>query len=238
MQYLGGKSRLAKRFAHVLDDALLDARAGRFVEPFVGGFNVVPAILPTPALCADVHPGLVALYDGLQAGTFDPPHSLTEDEYRALREECDWSNPLTAFAAFACSFGGKEWGGYARSKRGSRNFAEIGRRSLLRKAEHMGEVEFACTDYREIELRPGDVVYADPPYLGTTEYKTGAFDHSAFYDWCERAAREVGAAVFVSEFTLPDRPGWEVAWQLDRTIAVEGKSSSGRRRVDYLARVT
>ena len=43
MQSLGGKSRLAKKFASVLLDALNENSGARSIEPFIGGYNVRPA---------------------------------------------------------------------------------------------------------------------------------------------------------------------------------------------------
>lgn len=220
MHYLGGKFRLARLLKPVICKRL-EAGSGRFVEPFVGGFNLVPAVCPEVALCSDSHPGLFSLYSALQAGTFDPPESLSEDEYARLREKCDWSDPMTAFAAFGCSFAGKEWGGYARDPKEGRNYAEVARRSLLRKASYMRGVEFACKPYWEVEVRPGDTVYADPPYASTTRYSMG-FDHEAFYRWCEETAR-AGALVLVSEFTCPSRSGWRVVWSRERKVQVNLK---------------
>lgn len=56
-------------------------------------------------------------------------------------------------------------------------------------------------DYREYEFREGDVVYADPPYEGTTLYEgTLPFDHDAFWEW----ARTRDYPVYVSGYKAPD----------------------------------
>ena len=237
MQYLGGKSRLAKKFGYILTERL--ASGGRFIEPFVGGFNLVPVLTPKVPWCSDIHPGLIVLYQALQAGTFDPPEHITEDEYQALRARNDWSNPLSGFAAFGCSFGAIQWGSYARNATG-KSYCAVARRSILRKTLHMSGVEFACADYRDAPVQSGDVVYADPPYLNTSVYKgTAPFDHEAFYEWCEACAR-IGASMFVSEFTIPDRPGWNQVWSIERQTAVDGRTTSreARKRVDFLVEVT
>lgn len=43
----------------------------------------------------------------------------------------------------------------------------------------------------------------DPPYKGTTSYKTGTFDHDLFYDWCREMKRK-GNIIFVSEYNMPE----------------------------------
>lgn len=49
----------------------------------------------------------------------------------------------------------------------------------------------------------------DPPYEGTTSYKTGTFDHAKFWDWCRKMGKK--NSVFVSEYNAPD--DFECVWQ-------------------------
>lgn len=60
-------------------------------------------------------------------------------------------------------------------------------------------------DYRNVEIMPGDVVYADIPYENTDTYNYGKdrkFDKKAFCDW----AQAQDFPVFVSESVMP--AGW------------------------------
>lgn len=229
---------MAKHIAPFIQ-ARLKAGTGLFIEPFVGGFNLVPAVQPEAAVCNDIHPGLYSLYQGLKEGTFNPPDSLSEDEYRGLKSQSpyNWDDPLNAFAAFGCSFGAIEWSNYAKDKRKKDDFAATAKRGLLKKAAFMDVVTFTCMSYLSMRSLPGDVIYADPPYIGTTGYSM-SFDHSPFYKWCEDNARR-GVHVLVSEFTAPDRPGWDVVWSKNRQIAVNGlHGQDTRRRDDLLIEVT
>jgi site-specific DNA-adenine methylase len=55
--------------------------------------------------------------------------------------------------------------------------------------------------YEQYEHHDGDVVYCDPPYTGTDEYRrTGVFDTEKFWQW----ARTREYPVYVSEFKAPD----------------------------------
>jgi DNA adenine methylase len=74
--------------------------------------------------------------------------------------------------------------------------------------------------------------YCDPPYRGTTGYRTGAWDPAAFDTWCEARARE-SHEVFVSEFTAP--PHWPVVWEKVRRETCSG--GTGGDRLDRLYRV-
>lgn len=63
-----------------------------------------------------------------------------------------------------------------------------------------GGYVMSLSDYRDIEILPNSVIYADPPYKGTREYRDWSFDHEAFYDW----VRKQEALTFVSEYQMPD----------------------------------
>jgi site-specific DNA-adenine methylase len=236
MNYPGGKSKLARKFAPILE-AELTLRDGILIEPFTGGFNIVPALGPALkyAVCSDLHPGLISLYEAVAEG-WSPPEDLSEEEYQAVRAMQDWSLPLTAFIAFGCSFGAKEWGGYARNARGD-NYCARASRSLLKKRASMERAEFLHRDYYCFGADvSGAVIYADPPYKNTLGYKTGAFDSARFYSWCEARARE-DSVVFVSEFSVPERPNWEIVWYEDRAVTMDLNSSTRTIRRDLLIEV-
>lgn len=222
VMYLGGKALVAKRFAHVIDDALA-SQGGLFMEPFVGGYNVVPALSRvTEAFCSDVHPGLIEMYNALQRG-WSPPDHISKTEYESLRS-LRQADALSAFVSFACSFRGKEWGGYF--NRASSDAARAAKRSLFKSLPD-DRVTFSCTDFQYVKPARPAVVYCDPPYQGTTGYRTGAFDHLRFYGWC-RAIASFGNRVFISEFSNPS--GFRVIWSESRKIT----TSHGSRIQDEL----
>ena len=208
MQYLGGKSRIARHIAPII----LEARGGRstYLEPFLGAGSVFTAVAPSfeRAIGADVVPDLIMLWEAVADG-WVPPTTLTEREYAALR----YAEPsaLRGFAGFPCSFGGKWFGGYARDPKGGSNFAASASRSLCRKVATVPHAKYRLADFRDHVVDVDTVVYADPPYAGTTPY-AGApdWDAEAFWD----RAREwdaVGAVVMVSEYHAP--ADWVKVWE-------------------------
>ena len=213
MRYLGGKSRLARYIAPFLRGS------GLFYEPFVGGFNIVPAVQPhTAAQCSDTHKGLIKMFVAIQQG-WRPPASITERRYYELKQETE--SPLRTFASFGASFGGKEWGGFARDKAGGggRDLAAQAARSLSRKIPWILQSRFTCSSFEGILPAPESVIYCDPPYAGTTPYTGEAFDVAAFVYWCNTQARR-GCEVLVSEFTIPC-PTWQIVWSYARHTNLE-----------------
>lgn len=209
-------------------------RRARYVEPFVGAGSVFTVMAPhfARAEAGDVHEDLMLMYRALLDG-WEPPDTVTEDEYRELRDAPP--SALRAVAGFGCSFGGKWFGGYARDRKGGRSHPAEAQRSLLRRAvvlRTLPAVSFHHRTYDAWDIGPGDVVYCDPPYTGTTGYRgTPTFDHAQFWDTC-RKWHELGASVFVSEFTAPD--DWRAVWSLERAIAVDGQRGKVHTRVDRL----
>lgn len=61
-----------------------------------------------------------------------------------------------------------------------------------------GNVFLTNQSYENVSLEPDSVIYCDPPYLGTEQYRTG-FDPEKFYGWL----RESKNRVYISEYQMP-----------------------------------
>lgn len=221
MQYLGGKTRLAKPIAEVIV-SMAEGRA-TYVEPFMGGCSVLAAVAPKfgRVIGADAMPDLVMMWQAAQNG-WVPPTTVTEDEYQAVRRA--EPSALRGFIGFGCSFGGKWFGGYARSE--NRNHTAESSRLVHRRAVKLQGVEIRLSDYRALSdvIGPDTAVYADPPYANTTGYTaTGAFDSEEFWRTMD-AWVDLGARVLVSEFQAPNH--WHEVWSVDRARHVD--AASGR----------
>lgn len=153
---------------------------------------------------------------------FDPPDEITLEQYQYLRKNKDENKPLTAFAGFGCSFGGKWFGGYARSTGGT-NYAAQSKRSLLRDMASLMDAEFVCADYRKVCIPRGSVIYADPPYSGTTGYGGEKFDTGEFW-MAMRLLADTGHPVFVSEQSAP--PDVLCVWEKPFTRTLDRNKSN------------
>ena len=54
---------------------------------------------------------------------------------------------------------------------------------------------------QNLKIPPNSLIYCDPPYQGTTNYKN-AFNHEEFWEWCRNKTKE-GHTVFISEYNAP-----------------------------------
>ena len=227
MRYLGGKSRLAKSISETILSNT-DRRA-RFIEPMVGGGNILPIMAKhfDECVASDIHEDLILMWKSVSEAWI-PPENISEEEYQAQRDA--EPSALRGFVGFGATFGGKWFGGYARDRTGRRNLVKEAQKSTLKKAEQFkeGKVTFLNSSYDEIEVSCGDVVYLDPPYTGTTTYKgTPSFDHEKFWRVLDTWVAK-GAHVFVSEFSAPD--DWTVVWEKERLARLGGHDEGKHRK--------
>lgn len=188
MQYNGGKNSVGKRWAGIIQPKVVDT----YWEPFGGVFGVGQHIVAKRRIYSDADRSIVFLMHAVSQG-WSPPAELSQDQYYALKNSGDQQNPLYGFAAFGCSFAGKKWGGYARSR--GDNFALRAKRKLEAMAPRLVGVEFYHCDFTLIVPEKNWVVYADPPYAGTTKVGAGV-DNKRFDQWVQG----LSCPLFLSEY--------------------------------------
>ena len=222
MRYNGGKQRIARKLAAIIQQTSPKV----YWEPFCGMASVALHIQAPIKYVSDADAAVIAVLQAAIEG-FQFPSTFSEEEYQAARH-LPASNPLHGFAKYGCSFAGKPWGGYARSS--GRNYAANASSSLRR---YCGRYDLTCLlgDYRTLSLEhPPDVIYCDPPYLGTTSVGASSkFDTEAFWSWAE--LRLTTAEVFVSEYQAPK--GWQ---ELFAEPITDGLVPRNRQNVERLFR--
>lgn len=227
MQYFGGKSRICKQVAGLINWHTVHSP---YVEPFVGGANVIGRVSAPVRIASDTNAALITLWQRLAEGWI-PPQKISEAVYREMSTAQNPDNPLTAFVGFGCSFGAKWFGGYAR---GAHNYAGAARKSLLSKQTLLSNVIWKNADYRSLPLPKNSVIYCDPPYAGTTGYNCGPFDSRQFWAWV-RAKEGEGHTVFVSEYTAP--PDFEVVLEIPVTLSMRSSVDDCEARTERVFRL-
>ena len=149
---------------------------------------------------ADLNEHTIAAMLGIRDFVNILPENVSEDDYKSLKGNS--ASPIASWIRYACSFSGKFDNGYARDKT-NRNYAKEQKNSALKQSPKIQGVEFICCSYEDLSNATNSLIYCDPPYQGTTGYKTGAFDHEKFFEWC-RELKTKGNSVFISEYNAPD----------------------------------
>lgn len=222
MRYMGGKMRIGKQLASVIQRF----EPISYHEPFCGMFSVGKHIVCPQRTASDIHPDLILLLQAVRDGWQDMPTHVTEAQYNALR--LAEPSPTRAIVGFGCSFYGKFYGGFGRDP-SMGDFGSIAKKNMLKLAPMIQGVEFTNESYQSYRDK-AQVLYCDPPYFGTTDYSSGEFDHVAFWEWVR--AQSQRRIVVVSEYTAPE--DFKIIWEKPYTTTMKDKTGKGCARMERL----
>lgn len=133
MVYMGSKNRLAKELIPIITADLEEGMW--YVEPFVGGCNMIDKVQHPLKLGADSNEYLIALLQYVQAGGVLPEH-IDKDEYLRVKANPDgYDKWYTGFCGFIASRNGvffSTYAGICNTKQGERNYLREKRNNLLK----------------------------------------------------------------------------------------------------------
>lgn len=201
MKYMGSKNRIAK---HLLPIMLAEAEKNNittWIEPFVGGANMIDKVPDTyKRVGYDLNDHTIHALIDIRDNAESLPEFFTAEDRKYWRDQKP--QKLKSWACIVTSFGADLNGGYARETGSDETtFCGYGKRNALKQSPKIQNVDFICDSYENLDFE-NCLIYCDPPYQGTSGYKTGAFDHEKFFDWCRQQAKK--NIVFVSEYNAPD----------------------------------
>ena len=206
MRYVGSKNRLAKELVPIIQSYITNETKG-YIEPFVGGANMIDKIECNNKIGCDIHEELIELLKYIQNTNNVLPTTITEEEYNKVRLNKDkYEKWYVGFVGFCATFGAKYFGGYARGfkedKITPRDMAAEGIKNIEKQRKNLQNIKFKCCSYDEINKNIKDfVIYCDPPYKGTLKYTTD-FDYDKFYTWCTEMSKN--NIVLISEYWMPE----------------------------------
>jgi len=208
MKYMGSKARFAKEIVPILNSFFCNERR-YYVEPFVGGANIIDKVDFEFRKGYDKNPYLIDLLKHVQKGR-EIPITITEKEYYEVRDNKDnYPNWYVGLIGFCASYGGRFFEGYPRGNNADgtpRDYTNEAIRNLEKQRIHLNGIIFDSCDYSEVDCRKIDaLVYCDPPYRSSKPYKVdllGNFDNDKFWQWV-RTQSAINPVV-VSEYEAPD----------------------------------
>ena len=116
---MGSKNRFAKELIPIIQSYITEDTKG-YLEPFVGGANMIDKIQCNNKIGCDIHRQLIALLQYAQEYGDLLPERILEDTYNEVKNNKenyeDWYSGLVGFCS---SFGAKYFGGYARDSKSS-----------------------------------------------------------------------------------------------------------------------
>ena len=194
--YQGNKTRLMKVLKPLIEDNLEEGMV--YIEPFGGGMNSFTPINSPKKIANDVNEYNIALWLELKAKGIDGVESdwrpflevlsNCEDKpkgenflkakalYLDMKLDClsnggKYPKALLGFVAYACSFGGGWWNGFAgyNEKRGE-NYIKEAISALKKQVSSTVNIEnsdFRHGSYDSIDIPDNAFIYCDPPYAET-----------------------------------------------------------------------
>lgn len=239
MVYMGSKSRIAKYIVPILQECIDSNNVTTYIDPFVGGGNVIDKIRCQERIGSDINPYLIALLKRVQEGK-PLLNEVSRDTYNLVRDA--WKNGTdkdkyeqwyVGNVGFLASYNGKWFdGGYAKpttiymnDKTKVRDRYQECKRNLEKQAENLTDILFDCKPYQY--YNPKDyrncVFYLDPPYSNTTTYGiANNFDSSQFWDFARELSKQ--NYVFVSELTASE--DFEIAWSKPVLRSIDAKNTT------------
>lgn len=210
MKYMGSKSRIKKDIVPILQKLIDENNITIYVEPFVGGCNIIDSIKGCYRFGNDNSEPLIEMWKYLQKGG-NIPNEVPKDLYndvRSNKETDKYEKHFVGIIGFLASYNGRYFdGGYAKtliSKTGvERNYYQEAKRNIEAQIPLISDVKFSNKDYAEMKDINNALVYCDIPYKDTKQYHTSkGFDHDKFWQWVREVS--LNNIVVVSELQAPN----------------------------------
>lgn len=229
MVYVGSKNRYAKYIVPILQKCIDDNKIDTYIEPFVGGGNVIDKITCPNKIGSDNNKYLIALMQNLdkvqeliEFEQENPNKVINREEYNYIRDhKSEYPDWYIGYIGFIMSFSGKFFAGYNgnTTKKKSReyyNYYKQQSNNIYKQMYSLKNVRFVKQSYEKIKIQNA-VIYCDPPYANykTSKVYNKNFDTEKFFNWCREQSKY--NHVFVSESVLPE--DFEIVWQDKKAIS-------------------
>ena len=216
MWYMGSKNRLSKHLVPIIQSYVNKDVKG-YIEPFVGGGNIIDKIQCNNKIGCDIHEELIELLKYVANLNNSIPDMISEEEYNNVKNNKEnYPKWYVGLVGFCSTFGAKYFGGYARSKKdkfdGEKSYLAL--KNLNKQRDNLINIKFECCDFRDIKDISDYVIYCDPPYRNTTKYKTETFPYEEFYDWCREMSKN--NIVLISEYWMPN--DFKCIWEKESKV--------------------
>lgn len=218
MRYMGSKAKFADDICAILQKAIDTSKTDTYIEPMVGGANIIDKIKCKNRIGYDRSDTLIALLNLAKTN----PEAIPEISTRELWDKgknyvkngvmpADMTLAEIGAMEFLASFRN---GGFPHgySKPEANNSYILSRQNLLQQAPLLRDIEFKVSNYYDLPHFKNCVIYVDPPYQNTKFYGYASqeqMDYTKFWNWVRELSQD--NYVFVSEQTAPT--DFEAIWK-------------------------
>lgn len=236
MKYMGSKNKLSKYIVPIIQDYIDKNNIKNYIEPFVGGANIIDKIKCKKKIGCDVHTELIHLLKYVQNedNLKNLSDYISKEEYDLVREDSkkpikDRKYPLwyIGFVGFISSYNGRYFdGGYSgirKTKGGERNYTLEAKNNLINQSskEEFKNIFFDYCSFLDTPKLQEYVIYCDPPYRNTKQYNVSKnFPYDEFYEWCVEMSKD--NIVLISEYDMPEDK-FKCIWEKEHSTHMNQK---------------
>lgn len=234
MKYMGSKNKLAKDIVPIIQKYIDDNKITCYIEPFVGGANIIDKITCFYKIGYDIHNELIALLKVLQTDKI-LPSGISKEEYEHVNKHRDlYQDWYVGLVGFCASYNAKYFGGYAgetQTKEGIRYYDRESIRNIEKQRQNIKNIKFEVCNFRDIDISKLNncLLYCDIPYRNTTKYKTEDFPYEEFYTWCKEVSKN--NTILISEYNMPNE--FKCIWEKEHITTLD-KNNNKKQRIEKL----
>lgn len=211
MKYVGSKNRISKYIIPFIQSCIDDNGIEKYIEPFVGGFNIIDKINCKEKIGNDIDCLPIDLVNEalknpnfLDSLPFPYP---SKEQYYEIRDNPDkYENGYRAAVLLFASYNSRVYGGcygaYAKTKDGAiRNYFNEAKNNFLKQLPNLKDVSTSRVNYSDLVIPENSMVYCDPPYACGIGYSVN-FNSNDFWSWVRNQSEN--SYVIVSEYEAPE----------------------------------
>jgi len=169
MQYVGSKNKLSKELAPIIQSYITKDTKG-YLEPFVGGANMIDKIQCSNKIGCDIHEELIELLKYAQEYHYLLPETITEDTYKDVKNNKEkYEKWYVGLVGFCGSFGARYFEGFARRYNKDRTLFDVPRQAInsLRRQSNLEQfknVKFIHSNFLDLPINKINnyIIYCDP----------------------------------------------------------------------------
>ena len=210
MNYMGSKASISSSIVPIIQKCIMFSGYDHYIEPFVGGANIIEHIKCNTRVGADINRYLISLLRYAQLHEIsDFPEDVTYEEYCSVRDafnikSAKYEDWYVGCVGFLASFNGRFFdGGFAKPHYSDGQHREPYKehlRNLMK--QNLSGIDFIRCDYKSFSNVSNHVVYCDPPYANTKDYNGNKdFDSDEFWEFARKLSDS--NIVLISEQIAP-----------------------------------
>lgn len=229
MKYMGSKNKISKHIVPIIQSIIDSEDIGTYIEPFVGGSNIIDKINCDKKIGYDKSKYLIELFKYLQKhDVSDFPLHITKEEYSKVRGNKDsYSDWYVGLVGFLSSWNGRFFdGGYSGirtvANNKQRDYYQESVKNIFKQKENILDVHYETKDFSNLNNIKNSLIYCDAPYQLTKKYSISKdFDYELYWDKIRKWSKH--NIVLVSEYDAPD--DFKCIWEQEVNVTINHSST-------------